>query len=95
MKERTMCFPEITTADIGKALYFMGKHCKLAGVEYLGDKYCNRPRFTLTFTGMNINIHNQAYYAGDGHPDFSLLQDLLSKINDFIVLQPGVKGGVV
>ena len=95
MKERTMCFPEITTSDIGKALYFMDNRCELVGVKYTEDKYCNQPRFTMAFTGMNIIIHNQTYFAGDGRPDFSLLPDLLIKISDFIVLQPEVSGGIL
>ena len=95
MKEKEMCFPEVTTSDLGKALYFMDNRCELVGVEYQEEKYYNRPRFTMAFTGMNIIIHNQAYFAGDGRPDFSLLPDLLTKISDFIVLQPKVSGGVV
>ena len=92
MKMREMCFPEVTTSDIGKALYFLksGNMCELAAVEYTEDRFLNQPRFKMTFTGMNIIIHNQAYFTGDGRPDFSLLPDLLTKISDFVVLQPEV-----
>ena len=90
MRNTEDCFPEVTTSDIGRALYFLSRGCKLTKVEYTEDEYYTNPRFTMTFTGMNIRIHNQAYFAGAGRPDFSLLNDLLNEINNFVVLYPGV-----
>lgn len=90
MRNMESGYPEITTSDLGMALYFLSRGCKLTKAEYREDEYYTQPRFKMTFTGMNIRIHNQAYFEGSGRPDFSRLQDLLNEINNFVVLQPEV-----
>jgi hypothetical protein len=68
-----MTFPEITTSDIGCALYLFTHHCQLKKVEYIPERSIE-PRYRMTFTGMNVLVWKMQYLAKpEDATDFSKL----------------------
>ena len=80
MKNYDPDFQEITTSDIGLALYLLGHNCWIFRVVHVHGKNI-RNRFKLTFTGYKAQHHVKQYLAGPAEKiDYKQLLSLLRKL---------------
>ena len=80
MKDRPMEFPEITTGDIALGVYLLMNGCELVKVEYITSRYVREDRLRMTFTGMNVLLHEGNYYAGSAEVDLSMFPLLFEEL---------------
>jgi hypothetical protein len=84
MKERPMEFPEITTSDIGCALYLLANRCRLIRLTYVEGRGV-RTRFRMTFTGMNARLYDAHYFTSlDQEVDYEKLPDLFARLTKLL-----------